>query len=179
MTEKKIQNALFDRLTAMGYKLITPNYTPRGWFESDVFAITKNDRAVEFEIKISRSDFKADAKKGPSGHKRMFSGETKSKHERLTLADTNGPTRFIYVVPTGLIQPDEVPEWAGLWYVREVLCNFNGTGRVKFDEIKKAPKLHNDTVCPRVTGHAIGVFYWRFWSLRRGMKETTNLNGSE
>ena len=178
MTERTIQNGLFGHLSQKGYLLSCPNYTPAKRFECDLFAVTKANRFVEFEIKVSRSDFKADAKKGPDARQkrlmetlpegsRLRSGfHPSSKHDRLALADTNGPSRFFYVVPEDLVAADEIPEWAGLMHAR-----MHGQWML-FREAKKAPKLHNQPVEPRVVQHMASVMYWRFWNLRRGIKET-------
>jgi hypothetical protein len=158
MTERTIQNALFDDLNRKGYQLACPNYTPFRWHESDLFAVTRAGMGVEFEIKISRSDFKADASK-------LY------KHERMANADPVGPSRFFYVVPDGLITVEEVPAWAGLIYVRVWTSDYHAS-RIVFHEIKKAPKRHRYAVPQKVIDHMRGVFYWRFWNLRRGMAET-------
>lgn len=163
MTERKIQDALFPWLAfERGYKLCIPNYTPHRWHECDVFAVTKADMGVEFEIKISRSDFKADASKV-------------EKHRKLFTGDEHGPSRFFYVVPEGLITVEEVPEWAGLLYIVESKrVHTTVTPRLYVREVKKAPKLHRQYVPQRVTDHARGVFYWRFWNLRRGLPESAD-----
>lgn len=161
MTERKIQDTLFPWLAfERGYKLCVPNYTPSYWHECDVFAVTKADMGVEFEIKISRSDFKADASKV-------------DKHKKLFTGDPFGPSRFYYVVPDGLITVEEVPDYAGLLYIVEKPRVWQTVApRLIVREVKKAPKLHRHHVPQRVTDHARGVFYWRFWNLRRGMPET-------
>lgn len=160
MTERTIQNALWSDLTYQkGYNLAAPNYTPHKWHESDLFAVTKAGMGVEFEIKISRSDYKADASKT-------------DKHRRLALADPFGPSRFFYVVPEGMVTVEEIPSWAGLIYAVEREAFFGGQSRIALREIKKAPKLHRNPVPMKVTDHMRGVFYWRFWNLRRGMPET-------
>ena len=42
---------------------IIPTYTPPGWWECDVCEITDAGYMHEFEIKMTRGDFRADAKK--------------------------------------------------------------------------------------------------------------------
>lgn len=160
MTERTIQNALWGGLTYQkGYNLVAPNYTPSKWHECDLFAVTKAGMGVEFEIKISRGDFKADMAKT-------------DKHRRLSLGDGLGPSRFFYVVPDGMVTVDEVPAYAGLIYAREREAYPGGPARIFVREIKKAPKLHRQPVPVKVTDHMRSVFYWRFWNLRRGMPET-------
>lgn len=74
--------------------------------EADVLSILKSGYISEFEVKISRSDFKADAKKD------------KWKHYELRI-EKNIPNYFQYVCPKGLIHPSEVQDFAGLIYVSE------------------------------------------------------------
>lgn len=162
MNERTIQNALWADLTYQkGYNLAAPNYTPFKWHECDLFAVTKAGLGVEFEIKISRSDFKADASKT-------------EKHRRLALADPFGPSRFFYVVPEGMIAVEEVPDYAGLIYVRE---RIEFGSRLFMHTVKQAPKLNRHHVPAKVTDHMRSVFYWRFWNLRRGMPESSTQCG--
>lgn len=62
ITELDIQIALWKDLQS-SRDLVMPNYTPKKWFECDVMAVTKAGYLEEYEIKLSASDFKADAKK--------------------------------------------------------------------------------------------------------------------
>lgn len=77
-----------------------------GW-ESDYAALTKSGYWYEVEVKISRSDFFADFKKA-------------EKHDILSGRE-NGlrPNYFAYCVPGGMVSMDEVPEYAGLYYVNQ------------------------------------------------------------
>jgi hypothetical protein len=162
MTERTIQNALWaDLAYQKGYNLAAPNYTPHKWHESDLFAVTKAGMGVEFEIKISRSDFKADTAKT-------------DKHRRLALGDPFGPSRFFYVMPEGMVTVEEIPTWAGLIYVAERGGLFGGSSRIAIRTVKPAPKLHRHAVPQKVTDHMRSVFYWRYWNLRRGMNDTDN-----
>lgn len=69
-------------------------------WESDFWAMDAKGETREFEIKISRSDFLADAKK--------------AKH-----SSDDGANFFYYVCPEGLIKPNEVRPKYGLIYVYE------------------------------------------------------------
>ncbi|HDZ04890.1 hypothetical protein LCGC14_0370560 [marine sediment metagenome] len=87
--------------------------------ESDVVSILKSGYTVEYEVKISRSDFKADAKK--------------SKWKFYNAKVEKGiPNYFYYACPENLINKNEVPSFAGLIYVYENGCKI----------IKKASILH-------------------------------------
>jgi hypothetical protein len=89
--------------------------------EFDVLSLNKSGFLTEFEVKISRSDFKADAKK-----------KKWEKYQQRIPEQT--PNYFNYVCPEGLIEAHEVPEYAGLIYV-------DNLGALKV--IRKAKLLHS------------------------------------
>lgn len=72
--------------------------------------------AISYEIKVSRADFKKDS-------------AMKQREARLY------SDRFFYVAPTGLIKPDEIPDWAGL-------MEWNGE---RFNHKVSAPHLSKST----------------------------------
>lgn len=74
------------------------------WWESDLLLFRKSGIIEEIEIKTSRADFFKDFGK-------------KRKHLRLQSKEGNIPNKFTYLVPEGLVKPEEVPEYAGLVYV--------------------------------------------------------------
>lgn len=164
MNEKRIQSTLYDFLSRRGLKLACPNYTPAGWWECDLFTVTPADMFVEYEIKISRSDFFNDAKKeDQSRSSRILRHQglpAPTKHTKLAAKDVAGPSRFFFVTPEGLLKDEEIPEWAGLIEVH------NLKHRLKACIRKPAPQLHREKVSPKVVEHCHSVFYYRFWNLR-------------
>ena len=77
-------------------------------WECDFFCVNQEGYAFEFEIKISRSDFQSDFQK--------------YKHMLFKKIDKSGllmPNRFYYVVPDGMVSPDEIPKYAGLICVQQ------------------------------------------------------------
>ncbi len=142
MTERQLQQLIFYKRHA-ACRLVLPNYTPGGWFECDVFAVTKAGYGVEFEIKVTAADFKRDAEKT-------------SKHELLAARSERAPSRFWYVVPSGLTSP-LLPEYAGL-------MTFNGN---RIAIARDAPRLHSALVPENTLSHALSVCYWRYWRERR------------
>lgn len=161
-----MQTLVWRRWNTTHQPLVT-NYTPPGWFECDVFGITKAGYGVEWEVKLSRSDFFADAKK--KGHhiwirhpirqgikNRWLPAET--KHQRLADGDNEGPSRFFFVVPEGLISADELPEWAGL-------CILDAEREwVRIE--RPAPRLHNYKVEQSTIVNMYRSCYWRYWTQR-------------
>lgn len=120
---KNIQHAVCKWLAEIGHESICENYT-HSW-EMDVATMTKSGLLREFEVKISRSDFLADKKK-----------IIKFAHYEMKNEKT-APNYFGYVCPTGLIKPDEIPSYAGLYYYLE-----NGN----IDFIKECKRIHNGKV---------------------------------
>lgn len=170
MKEKTAQTVLYNYLEKRGLKLACPNYTPLGWWECDLFTVTPADMFVEYEIKLTRADFFHDQEKKPQDWKSRMrearGDEVLTKHARLERKDTQGPSRFFFVTPKGLLKPEEIPPWAGLIEIDRA-----GSPRYGFrwsaGECKKAPQLHRDKVNPKVVEHCHSVFYYRFWNLRR------------
>lgn len=157
--------------------MMMPNYTPANWWECDVFALTKAKYMVEFEVKLSRADFFADKRKAKDTWRRPRSrhGVSSLKHKRLAAGDKYGPTRFYFVVRKGMVEPEEVPNWAGLWTVHDPSEPKNGVVkkfyvpacyRLRLEEVRKAPRLHNNKVTPAVLEHAGSVCYYRYWNER-------------
>ena len=134
-------------------------------WESDKLLETKSGYIYEFEIKISKADFKNDFKHKKDKHI-ILEGEKNygdkylpkyyelleesrkrgtvseqyflqyaSENEKYMIEGHKKPNYFYYAVPTDLITTDEVPEYAGLVYVDE---------KMNLSIIKKAPQLHKD-----------------------------------
>jgi len=107
-------------------------------WESDFFCTNREGWAFEFEVKISRADFKADLKK--KKHEIFIKGTYQKQttfdreNKKWNTAETEKkfiPNRFYYVVPEGMITKEEVPEYAGLIYI-------NSCANI----IKRAPFIH-------------------------------------
>lgn len=167
---------------------VFPNMELPGWRECDILAITKAGIWYEYEIKLSRSDFKADAKKtlevdrllfGPPPERCFISYggyswaweswynkyERVTKYSQLEQGYEKGPQRFFYIVPEGLLQADDVPDFAGLIYYRPIqLCR---AWSEVFTEIKPAPRLHKAKVEQRLIRGATDRMLYRYWDLRR------------
>lgn len=126
---KDIEAGLVMNLYLKGHSPISTHASPLGLQECDVISISKSDFIYEYEVKISRSDFKADFKKPKHTliTEKKFIKETKKEIFYLV------PNYFYFVVPENLITIDEIPEYAGLMYLTE---------KGDFNIIKKAPIIH-------------------------------------
>lgn len=151
MTVHQIQRALMADRWRQGFCL--PNYTPPEWWECDVFYLSKAGYFSEFEIKLTVSDFRADASK----MKRMwtqnpvsnqFECSHRMKHKEI--GDPMGPVQFWYATPKGLI--DSVPDWSGLIHVSER----------RAEVVKPAPRLHRVKFCEKRLAHAQTIPYYRW-----------------
>lgn len=89
-------------------------------WECDVLSLGKQDYITEFEVKVSKSDFKADAKKK----------KWKFYNDQILVKEISN--YFYYACPVGLISKEEIPAFAGLIYV----------SNDHIDVIKKAPLIH-------------------------------------
>lgn len=136
MTEEEIIKFLSNSIDDRKYPYQLSNVFIYGW-ESDYWFMTEHGETREIEIKISRSDYFADAKK--------------EKHQR-----DDGANYFYYACPKGLIRPDEVDSRYGLMYVSD-------TGYV---EIVKKPKRLNNNQFKKWKKLA-SKLYWRYRGLWR------------
>jgi len=132
LTESSIQAALFKDLVSKGHSHIAPNCMALG-YEADLLSLTTSDYVHEYEIKISRSDFKADQNK-------------KNKHYIYQNAEKGFgpariPSRLYYVIPAGMVSIEEVPTHAGLIEIKLMK-----TSRPYLAAIitKPAPRLHSE-----------------------------------
>jgi hypothetical protein len=121
--------------------LVVPNIGG-GYGEIDVLKLTRSGYTYEYEIKISKNDFKADNKKI---EKHQNYSDVYNNIPRLWWGgkskDREGiPNYFIYVAPKGIIPIEKIPDYAGFY---EIDNNY-------LKCIKKAPKIHREK-------------HWNYW----------------
>lgn len=127
-------------------KYICPRFQCGGYAEMDVSAVNSSDYILEYELKISRSDFtkeKNAIENKPNGDK-----QKRIKHKYMKYVYKNKslkkwktkikkiPNRYYIVCPLNMIKIEEVPDYSGLIYV----------DNDKYIEIKKAPLLHKEKI---------------------------------
>lgn len=161
LTEQKIQRALRKFFSPSNIRYEMDGLYVFLW-ESDKLLVTKAGMIYEFEIKISRSDYQNDFKHKSKKHLLLqsalpeqsqqtelfdnFMAEQRKKYPRITPEQCRAklsenlpgrrrmPNYFYYAVPDGMLQPDEIPPYAGLVYISE---------EGKISGTVKAPQLHN------------------------------------
>lgn len=121
ITEKEIQQIIGKDRVLAGHPIVCPNVNSLLKGQADMISVTGRGWMIEYEIKISRSDFKRDAKKG----KELSFMEAAMNAEYL-------PNYFYYVVPKGLVSLEEVPQYAGLFYIENDIMELQ----------KEAPVIH-------------------------------------
>lgn len=157
MNEKTIQNALWRSVLMRSSKVVVPNFTPRKWFECDVFSVSKAGYWSEWEIKLSVKDFVADATK-----KNIFGGKLLEKHAALREADSSRcPSYFWFVLSEEVAAKVVVPEWAGVRIIRP-------GRRPTFTMDRPARRLHKEPAGESLVKQAMVACYWRYWRIRPG-----------
>jgi len=112
---KNIEAAMCMYLYEKSHSPITTHFTGMGLMECDVLSISKADYIYEYEIKISRADFKKDFIKEKHTH---IINEKYTRTRKGALVYLL-PNYFNFVTPKDLISIDEVPDYAGLIYMNE------------------------------------------------------------
>ncbi len=154
------------------YEIILPNVYIQHDSEADLFCVRKSGLCDEFEIKISRSDFKADKKKfiqfrplELNEYKNFKWDDRKNapnyKPKLQALIDGDLPVNYFwYAVAEGVADISDVPEFAGLIVVLN-------DGRVR---IKKHPnKLHTKKMSIEDRYKIARKSTYRFWKLKNEM----------
>ena len=163
ISERDVQLAIVRELGA-SIVCAAPNYTPIGWWECDLWSVTRSGYAVEYEIKMSVGDFRVDAAKARNKWRGMDAGVVReSKHEKLRESSEAGPSRFYFVVHRSMADhaASNLPEWAGLMdFGRD-------RGRVFLFTHKEAPRLHKTKVSRREITLCQRRMWFRYWELLR------------
>lgn len=169
MTEREIQLAIISEIRST-IVCAAPNYTPSGWWECDLWAVTKAGYTVEYEIKLTASDFRADAKKANNGWSyeegRLIRRPAVTKHQAIEQSEKR-PSRFFYVMPSDLANEleSEIPEWAGLGKAQ---CDGHYR-RVFFT--KSAPKLNHNRASVREIRLCQRRMWYRYWEALRSIED--------
>lgn len=155
-TEAKIQNLLAEDFNKRSCVCV-PNCGVFGWI-ADLIRVTPRLLTAEYEIKISRADFRADTK---GGHKK-FRQLCLTEGESYRAAGRPVPNYFWYVAPPGIIPRDEIPTYAGL--IEVTSC---------FQTVRPAPRLHKQPLDAKQTMFLVRGIGLRYWQLRMSQGATS------
>jgi hypothetical protein len=142
-------------------------------WESDYFCITTSGYSIEVEVKISKSDFKADQKKAQKHfilkniHKELVTMPVYSylrDASAISIIKPKGPNKFYYCCPEGMIKPDEVPDYAGLLYFTECPDDANEHMYHSIKQIKPAKFLHKNK--PDLSKILLDKYYYLYLDLK-------------
>lgn len=150
------------------FDLMVPNCFTQTDNEADFFGIRKSGMCDEFEIKISRSDFKNDVKKivrhyehGEPSYKWAAPIALNVNKHKLLQAGGMAPNYFWFVVPEGLVKPDEIPEKFGLYYITD-------TGGLR--QVIPAKRLHKNKLPYEYRYYISKKMAYRYWDLIRSIE---------
>jgi hypothetical protein len=182
---REIEKDIVHYLMQKNNKFVVPTIYMYDW-ESDIFCVSKSGYVVEYEIKISRGDFKADLKKekhlhisGAGALKESYWNKTwdatalnppiigergverieewKNDFKVYTRYYRNTPNRFYYCCPENLISVDEIPAHAGLIYAKL------RRGSYDFLEVKKAPVINKEKM-KNFQWESLAMKFFYYWN---------------
>lgn len=165
MTENDIALALL--IDRYRQNTCMPRYTPDGWYEADVAEVTKAGFFCEYEIKLSKADFRKDAIKQDDPPRRRYWkdgeqwGPHLSKHVRLSMGDPKGPASFYFVTPIDLLTKHDIPNWAGWIEAAPKIPKRAAPYHLQLLNRKTAPRLHHEKLDTKIVQHMKGVAYYR------------------
>lgn len=126
MTEFELQLIIIHDARQLSNNLVVPNIEG-GFGEMDVLKVSRAGYTTEYEIKISRADFKKDREKF---HKH---DAYQAVFEKCSQPKKGIPNYFVYVMPENLnLLSIDVPDYAGLYIVNNGYLSL----------VKPPPRIH-------------------------------------
>lgn len=176
ITESRVQCRLFRRLQEKGHPLIAPNIDIFYTGEMDVCSVMKSGMVNEYEIKLSRADFKKDFKKA---HKHPVYLKISKGIFKETVPVFGGksmrgvvytsPNFFYFVTPKNLIKPEELPEYAGL-------IEFDPENIYDIRTVSKAKQLHREPITNEHRASIKNKLMWRCWTAKEKVESLQEIN---
>jgi hypothetical protein len=157
-SEKTVQDAVYVHCAIKNHEIMVPNSQLFKW-ESDMVSVTRTGFIHEFEIKVTRADFKQDAKKERA--RLLLDPVVKGYFQNYPCSR---PNYFHYVVPDGLITANEIPEYAGLIYAMKPVVGYR-LSYSTISVIKNAVRIHKERIVDaqrRQLERSMAFRYWRF-----------------
>jgi hypothetical protein len=180
MTENEAIRELNNHFAYSDYKL--QNTFIYQW-ESDFFCISSSGYAIEVEVKLSKSDFRADFKKsqkhkilsnyfngkkfmcipGSTSHYAYINGKlehTQTETTQVAFLEPYAPNKFYYCCPENIILKTDIPDYAGLLYLIEKPFKVSDVEyrHVTVKEVKTAKFLHKNKL--DLSKKLLSKYYW-------------------
>ncbi len=163
LTERIIASRLWDKYGVGQWACANIHHYA---FESDLLILRKSGTVVEYEIKLSVSDYRAGLRKkqvinphNKNGRQNKIWDHQKytTRHEYLQRG--MGANMFYYAAPGEVLEQVDIPKWAGV-----ILVNANSTsGSCGSRMIKKAPFLHKNEPSKKLKEKIMTSCYYKYW----------------
>lgn len=146
-------------------------------FESDLLILRTSGTVIEYEIKLSVSDFKAGLKKkqviNPNNKNRRqnkIHPEQTYTYRHDYLISGLGANMFYYVAPDYVINAVDIPEWAGI-----IKATPNNTANHCSILIqRKAKSLHRDKALDSMREKIMTSCYYKYWRNFSGKQQAVS-----
>ncbi len=167
----KVMVGLMDFVLNTVGEIIVPNYYLGSW-ECDLYKVSTKGFDTEYEIKISKSDFKNDFKKqheslAENWREHWDAGtelprKTKNKHDLIL----NGErcNRFYFVMPEGMVDLNEVPKYCG------VIFFYEQYGELRFRTARASKLLKKEPINHEKYKHIAGNLCIKLHVAKRKLK---------
>jgi len=144
-SEEEIQEKLYFALNNKGHTFIVPNIRSIVWSEADLLSVTGSFYLHEYEIKVTESDLQKEleAFNGEYASQAKFSKHAKMKavREGEALGDFKIlPAKYSIAAPKGLIYPNDLPDFWGLYEIKEYDEDWQNEYEGRFKGIVKKTK---------------------------------------
>ena len=134
------------------YTLLAPNIYLQFHTEMDLCGIRKSGFIDEIEIKTTKADYYADFKK--------IGMYKKLKHDNIQAGEM--PCNyFSFLLPEGLIELEEIPDYAGLYIYKQF---DNGQSSVR--EVKSAKRLHRRKISDKKLFEIGRKMSYKYWHMK-------------
>lgn len=165
LTENSIQTCFGNCFSLMQkFEFVVPNCKLIYDSECDLAGFTKTGFVHEFEIKISVADYKNEPNKTILVEGSFLNSKRKySKENKLEMLEKGFcvPNYFSYLVPDNLISLDDIPSFAGLYYIDEY-------GRIYC--VRTPKRLHKRKMELEERYKQLRKLGYRYWSMRTKQK---------
>ncbi|UQI41907.1 hypothetical protein [Vreelandella venusta] len=181
LSEAIVQDVVYAYCSVAKHEITVPNCGSVWGAEADIASVTKSRLGHAFEIKVSRADWlselrqiRGDEPTAKHGRALVLSS-AKERAEKTAEMHAKGsnccgrvpPNYFWMVTAPGIIQSDELPEYAGLMEIEPYRFGNVKCHGYMIREVRPAPRLHRVKLLDiQIMAMARGVSL-RYWQQRR------------